>query len=383
MPFIISTANICLPQALKPRQESEKLVLNNQPSTKELNSSAVSAPAQGCQIKKVLVALGNNPPLDDSARKLLKKVAEVSVAPISVTEDELVAMSRDVNAVILGAPKLTRRVIMAARKLEVIARRGIGVDNIDLQAATKKGVVVTNLPGVLSSTVAEHTLLLMLGISRKIQLADRAARAGRWTEFTLALHTELRRKTLGIIGLGSIGYEVARIARDGFGMEIVTNRNPHLKKERVRRAHAKVVSLDQLLRSADYVLLAVPLTRESDGMIGARELNLMKPSAFLVNIARGKLVDEEALTRALREGRIAGAALDVLMKQPPDLDNPLLSLDNVLLTPHCAGLTGETLRELSLQSVQAVTKLFKGEMPKSPVNVLNLEVAQAYLAGKK
>ncbi len=284
------------------------------------------------------------------------------------------------SAVILGAPKLTRRVILAGEQLEIIARRGIGVDNIDIQAASEKGIVVTNVPDVLTPTVAEHAMLLMLGISRKIALADRAVRTGGWKEFDLVLNPELRGKTLGIIGLGSIGCRVSRIARDGFGMKIVTNRNPHLRMERARAVHAKVVSFDDLLKMSDYVLLAVPLSRESEGMIGERELSIMKTSAFLINMSRGKIIDEGALYRALRDKRIAGAGLDVLMKQPPYPDNPLLKLNDVLLTPHCAGLTIETSRELSFHCVKAIRALFSGRVPQKPVRILNPEVARRYVA---
>ncbi len=281
---------------------------------------------------------------------------------------------------ILGAPRLTRSVILAGQKLEIIARRGIGVDNIDLRAASERGVVVTNIPGVLSPTTAEHAILLMLGISRKIAVADKSVRNGGWKEFDLVLNPELRGKTLGIIGLGSIGLEVARMARDGFAMKIVTNENPHLKNQKARIAHARTVTLEELLRISDYVLLAVPLTSETEGMIGEKELSLMKPSAFLINISRGKVISEEAMFRVLKDRRIAGAGLDVLAKQPPDPDNPILKLDNVLLTPHCAGLTIETSRELSFHCVDAIARLFGGRMPRKPVRVLNPEVARRYIA---
>ena len=278
----------------------------------------------------------------------------------------------------MGAPKITRRVVEAADHLEVIARRGIGVDNIDVGAASEKGVVVTNCPGVLSQTVAEHALLLMLGVSRRIAVADRAVRTGGWKEFDLTLTPEISGKTLGIIGMGSIGSLLAKIVKP-FAMRVLTNANAHLKPDRILEAGAEVVSLNELLAMSDYIILSLPLTPETKGMIGEKELALMKRSAFLINISRGLIIDEPALYRALHRKTIAGAGLDVLATQPPDPQNPLLGLDNVLFTPHCSGLTIETSLRLSLAVVDAITKLFRGEMPSAPVKVLNPDTARAYL----
>ncbi len=330
--------------------------------------------------KKILVALGPYPPIERAARVELEKFGQVDEVVGSLTEDDLVERIRDVNAVVLGAPKLTRKVILSANNLEVIARRGIGVDNIDLPAASEKGVVVTNCPGVLSSTVAEHTILLMLGISRKITVADRSVRTGRGKEFTSVLYSELTGKTLGVIGFGSIAIEVARIAKCAFRMKVITNDNRHIKRERVGMAGAELVnSLEELLRTSDYLVLTVPLSAETEGLIGEEQLNMMKPSSFFINVSRGKIVDEDALCVALQEHKIAGAALDVLVKQPPDPDNPLLKLDNVLFTPHCAALTIDTQRELSFACVEAISKLFSRELPDKPVNILNPEIASRYL----
>ncbi len=328
--------------------------------------------------KRVLVALGNYPTIEDGPKSLLSKVAGVEDALGYLSEDDLVHRVKGVSAIILGAPRITRRVVEAADQLEVVARRGIGVDNIDVGAASEKGVVVTNCPDVLSQTVAEHALLLMLGVSRRIVVADRAVRTGGWKEFDLTLSPEISGKTLGIIGLGSIGSLLAEMVRP-FGMKILTNENPHLKAERVRKAGAVVVSMQELLGGSDYVVLALPLTAETRGMMGEKELAEMKRSAFLINISRGLIIDEPALYRALRDRTIAGAGLDVLATQPPDPQNPILMLENVLFTPHCSGLTVETSLRLSLAVVDGITKLFRGEMPTAPVRVLNPEIAREYL----
>ncbi len=313
----------------------------------------------------------------------MEKVAKPDVAVGYLDEDELIGRIEEANAVILGAPRLTRKVILAGRRLEVICRRGIGVDNIDVKAASERGVVVTNVPEVLTPTVVEHAIMLMLAVSRRVVRADLSVRTGKWEKFDWVLNPELRGKELGIVGLGSLGSALASVARSSFGMSILTNDNPHLKAENVKEAGAKAVPFEELLRNSDYLVLTVPLTEETRGMIGVRELRMMKRSSFLINVARGSLVDEVALYRALKDGTIAGAGLDVLVRQPPDPDNPLLKLENVVLTPHCAGLTIETSRKLSMLCVEAITKLFEGEMPSPPVKILNPDVAREYIKSRR
>ncbi len=216
-------------------------------------------------------------------------------------------------------------------------------------------------------------------VTRDVAVADRSVRTGKWKDFAKVPHHEIYGKTIGIVGFGGIGVAVAEMARNGFGMKVMTNQNSHLKPERVARTGAMVVSLDQLLKESDYVVLSVPLNSESEGMIGERELSLMKPTSYLINVARGKVVDQPALYRALAERRIAGAGLDVLAKQPPDPDEPLLKLDTVLFTPHDAAITIETGREASVMIARSILDLLHGTMPKYPVNVLNPPVAEAYV----
>jgi len=323
-------------------------------------------------MKRILVAMGDIPPPQSEGLDLLRTEMEVEVATHLLTEDEL-------NVVWLGAPKLTRRVILAADNLELISRGGIGVDNIDIPTASERGVVVTNVLDTLSKTVAEHTFLFILGITRDIVVGDRSVRTGRWKDFAKIPHHEIYGKTIGVIGFGGIGVAVANIGKNGFGMRVLTNQNPHLKPDRVAKTGTEVVSLDQLLRESDYVVLSVPLNKESEGMIGEREIALMKPTSYLVNVARGRVVDQAALYKALLDKRIAGAALDVLAKQPPDPEDPLLKLDNVIFTPHDAAITIETGREASLMIARSILDLFHGKMPEYPVNVLNPQVAEAYV----
>jgi D-3-phosphoglycerate dehydrogenase len=330
-------------------------------------------------MKRILAAMGDIPPPHADGLDLLRTEMEVEVATHLLSEDELVDRINEFNVVLLGAPKLTRRVILAADRLEIISRGGIGVDNIDIPTASERGIVVTNVLDTLSKTVAEHTFMFMLGMTRDIAVADRSVRSGKWKDFAKVPHHEIYGKTVGIVGFGGIGVAVAEMAKNGFGMKVLTNQNSHLKPERVAKTGADVVSLDQLLKDSDYVVLSVPLNKESEGMIGERQLGLMKPTSYLINVARGKVVDQPALYRALAEKRIAGAGLDVLAKQPPDPDEPLLKLDNVLFTPHDAAITIETGREASLIIARSILDLLHGRMPKYPVNVLNPQVAETYL----
>ncbi len=330
-------------------------------------------------MKKVLIAMGDIPTMHADGIELLRKETEVEIATHLLTEDELVERITDFNAIVLGAPRLTRRVILAGEKLEVIFRDGIGVDNIDIPTATERGVVVTNVVSTLSKPVAEHTMMFMLAISRELTIGDRSVRTGKWKDFAKVSHPEMCGKTVGIIGLGSIGVTVADMVRKAFDMKVLTYENPHLKPELVQKAQAQVVPLDRLLSESDYVVLSVPLNSETERMIGERELSLMKESSYLINVARGKIVDQQALYRALSEKKIAGAALDVLEKQPPDPDEPLLKLDNVIFTPHDAAITRETWRYASVIVARSLLDLFHGKMPRYPINVLNPQAAEAYI----
>jgi phosphoglycerate dehydrogenase-like enzyme len=331
-------------------------------------------------MKRILVAMGDIPPTHPDGLDILRREAVVEVATHLLSEDELVDRIKGFNAIILGAPRLTRRVILAADELEIIARGGIGVDNIDIPTATERGIVVTNVLDTLSKTVAEHAMMFMLGLTREVILADRAVRQGRWKDFAKISHHEIYGKTIGIVGLGSIGVAVAEMARKAFEMEVLTNSNLHLREGNVKTAGAKIVPLDDLLRDSDYVVLSVPLNKETEKLIGARELGLMKKSSYLINVARGKVVDQEALLSTLAEKRIAGAALDVLAKQPPDPDDPILLLDNVIFTPHDAAITLEAGRKAAIAIANSIIQLFRGDLPAYPINLINPETARSYVA---
>jgi len=330
-------------------------------------------------MKRILVAMGDIPPPHSEGLDILRAEMEVEVATHLLSEDELVERIKGFNAILLGAPRLTRRVLMAADRLELISRGGIGVDNIDIPTATERGIVVTNVLDTLSKTVAEHVFMFILAITRDVAVADRSVRTGKWKDFARVGHHEIFGKTIGIVGLGGIGAAVADVARNGFEMTVLTHENSHLKPERVKAAHATVVPLDDLLRQSDYVVLCVPLNGETERMIGEREISLMGPGSYLINVARGKVVDQGALYRALAEKRIAGAALDVLVKQPPDPEDPILGLDNVIFTPHDAAITLETGRQSSILIAESILDIFHGRKPRYPVNLLNPQVAEVAL----
>jgi D-3-phosphoglycerate dehydrogenase len=252
-------------------------------------------------------------------------------------------------------------------ELRLIAVVGTGLDNIDLAAADRYGVAVCNAPGVNARSVAEHTIGLIFAVSRRIPRMDRELRAGEWRHHS---GPELAGKTLGVIGLGNIGSQVAGMAK-GLGMRVIAWSFTH-DPERARSCGAELVERDDLLRWADMISLHVPATPESRSMIGARELALMKPGAFLINTARGSLVDEPALIETLRSGRLGGAGLDVFAQEPLPPDSPLLALDNAVLTPHVGWVTHEATERLIQVPIDNVLAYLAGH-PQSVVNPVALQ----------
>jgi len=281
-------------------------------------------------------------------------------------EDELVRLVRDVDGIILSLSKVTAKVIEASKRCRVISRLGIGIDNVAVEAATKRGIVVTNIPDYCVDEVAEHALAAMLALARKLFVFDRTIKAGAWD---LQVGFPIRRiagQTLGIIGLGKIGRSLARRAL-GLGLKLLAY-DPYVSAEECSQHGATKVELEVLLKDSDFVSIHTPLTEETSGMIGERELKQMKPTAFLINTARGPIVDDLAVARALEERWIQGAALDVLPQEPPAKDHPLRQLDNVILSPHASFYSSESLQECRARGVQAVVDVLAGKRPRNPVN---------------
>ncbi|MCW4019799.1 MAG: hydroxyacid dehydrogenase [Candidatus Bathyarchaeota archaeon] len=306
---------------------------------------------------------------------LFKPVAEVKVGRKDgrYTEGELIREVEDVDAILTTSRnRFTARVIESARKLKVIAKYGARPDNIDIEAATKKGIIVTWTPHTNDDSVAEHAITFMLALNKKLVSMMAYLKRGQWRARTTTITNEMLGKTIGIIGLGSIGYKVAEKLR-GFDVKILAY-DPYVPEERVEEVGAKMVDFDTLLRESDFVTVHATLTENTRGMIGEEELKKMKKSSFIINTSRGPLIDEDSLIKALKNKWIAGAALDVFTKEPPSPDNPLLKMDDVLFSPHIAAWTEESLRKQALMATEDVIRFLKGQRPR---HVLNPEVLSA------
>lgn len=286
------------------------------------------------------------------------------------TEDGIVAAAEGADALVnmgLSTP-LTGRVIRALPRCRVIARYGVGVDNIDLVAATEEGIVVTNVPNYCTPEVADHTVTLILALARRLLSLDRFVRSGRWVgsiQFTGPIH-RLSTLTLGLVGFGRIAQEVARRMEALVG-DIVAY-DPYVDPDRAAGLGVEPVDLNTLLARSDVVSLHVPLNSNTHHLIGESELERMKPTAFLVNTSRGQVVDEGALIAALESERIAGAALDVVAIEPLPTESPLRALPNVILTPHFANYSVEAVRDLRESVACAVCDVLAGRWPAHVVN---------------
>ncbi|MBI1178519.1 hydroxyacid dehydrogenase [bacterium] len=276
--------------------------------------------------------------------------------------EKLVAASKDADAVIAALNVYDEGVFRALPGLKLVSRWGVGFDAVDLEAATRAGVIVTNTPGVLDETVADLAFALMLGIARRIHTSAATMHEGAWSQQWGA---DVNGKTLGLIGCGRIGTAVARRAR-GFNMTILAY--DLFPRDEARELGVQFVPLDELLTRSDFVSLHAAVTDESRGMIGEQQLAHMKSSAFLINTARGALVDESALVQALNKGQIAGAALDAYCVEPLTQFHPLRHANNVLLTPHIASLTTDNGRRISEVAANAILDLMNGNAPKFVVN---------------
>jgi D-3-phosphoglycerate dehydrogenase len=283
--------------------------------------------------------------------------------------DGLAAALADADALVVrSAVQVDDALMEKAPKLRVIGRAGVGVDNIDAEAATRRGIVVMNTPGANAVAVAELTIGLMLALARKLPAANASMHAGKWEKKNLQ-GAELRGKTLGILGLGRIGLEVARRAR-AFGLEILGN-DPFVSAAVAREAGIKLVTLDELIAGSDYLTLHVGLTPQTTGVINAKTLAKMKKGVRIINCARGELIEDADLVAALKSGQVAGAALDVFAVEPPK-ESPYFELDNVVLTPHVAGSTGEAQEAVGIQIACQVRDYLKLGVVQNAVNLPSL-----------
>ncbi len=303
--------------------------------------------------------------LSDVGRDILKGAGHEIVYSPGLSGRELLDAIADARALIVrSGTKVTAEVIEAGEELSVIGRAGVGVDNIDLDAATRRGVMVINTPEGNTISTAELTMAMILALSRKIPQAQKALADGKW-ERKQFRGTELGGKTLGIIGVGRIGRAVARRAA-GFGMKVV-GYAPFIAGAASRTLDIEMTDFDELIRTADYISVHTPLTDETRGLLGSGEIAEMKDGVRLVNCARGGIIDEEALLEGLRSGKVAGCALDVYSSEPPE-GNPLIGLDNVVCTPHLGALTSEAQKSVAEQVATQVCDVLEGKPPRNAVN---------------
>ncbi|MBI3521893.1 MAG: phosphoglycerate dehydrogenase [Chloroflexi bacterium] len=296
---------------------------------------------------------------------LLREHCEVRVATGLSEADLLKQVADSDGLVVRSETKVTAKVLDAAKKLMVVGRAGVGVDNIDVPAATARGVYVVNAPFGNVWAAAEHALTLSLALLRKVVDADQSVRAGKWTRSAF-MGRELRGKTLGLIGIGRVGGLVARRAA-AFEMHVIAH-DPYATEAGARALGARLVELDELLRDADVISLHTPLTEKTRGMINATTLALMKPTAILVNCSRGEVVDPAALASALEKNELAGAALDVFATEPLPADSPLRSAPRTILTPHIAGSTVEAQTNVSVDVARQIIDVLQGRPARDAVN---------------
>ena len=288
----------------------------------------------------------------------------VHTVPRPLTEDEVAAFMPGVRGWVCGTDRFTRKALQSADKLEILARSGVGYDAIDTAACDELGIAVATTPGANNVAVAEFALGMVFALARQLVWSDIVTRRKKWERGLINGNSPLG-KTLGIVGFNNIGQTLARIAAP-LGMKILYN--DILGDFAPKELGATYVELDELLRTADFVSLHVPLTPKTKDLISTRELELMKDSAYLINTSRGGIVDEAALYKGLKASVIAGAALDVFDKEPINADNPLFELDNLIMTPHMAGVSSEAKAAMLQMAVDNTLAVLAGEFPKTIVN---------------
>lgn len=300
-------------------------------------------------------------------KAILEPLGVEVVARSSSSEDEIIAAGQDADAILVALARVTQRVIESLPRLKLIGKYGVGVDNIDVAAATAHDKVVVNVREYGSEEVATHALTLMLVLTRRIVRMNEAAKSGQWNYRLAEPGYRLRGRTLGLIGFGTIARRLAGYAQ-AFGLEVIVV-DPYVDEAAAAAAGVEKVEFDQLLRESDFISVHAVLTPETRHILGEKEFRAMKPTTYVVNTARGGLIDQEALATALREGWIAGAGLDVLEQEPPAPDNPLLGFgDNVVLTPHSAFYTEEAWRDMETNLAAQVAMFVRGEEPSWALN---------------
>ncbi|UCB43065.1 MAG: phosphoglycerate dehydrogenase [Dehalococcoidales bacterium] len=310
---------------------------------------------------KVLIA----DPVADEGIELLRSVAEVDVRTGLKSEELINVIGNYEGLVVRSQTQVTAEVIAAGVKLQVIGRAGTGIDNVDVDEATRRGIVVVNAPTGNTVSAAEHAIALMLSLARHIPQANAALKRGAWQRSKF-MGTELRDKTLGIIGLGNVGSEVARRAR-AFEMRVI-GQDPFVSEEMAASLQVELVTMERLLKESDFITLHLPLTPQTKGLIGLKELAMVKPTVHIINCARGGLIDEELLVKAIEEKKIAGAAVDVFPKEPAT-ESVLFGNDEIIVTPHLGASTSEAQTMAAKDVAGQIVAVFRGQTPRYAVNV--------------
>ena len=304
----------------------------------------------------------NNPVLIETLRKAVGDVIfNPTTRPLSSAD--LSKLLPDIDGYIAGLDQIDTLALQTANRLKVIARYGVGVDRVDLAVATKRNIIVTNTPGANSAAVAELTIGLILALARHLTQADQAIRCGEWPRYN---GIGLRDCTIGLVGFGSIGQAVARRVA-GFECHLVAT-DPYARSENAAQHNVSLVSLPELLAQADFVSLHASATPETNQMVNTSFLSMMKPGAFLINTARGELIDEAALLGALNSGHLAGAALDCFHQEPPSPGSPLLQHPHIIATPHTGSHTDEAINRMGWMALEACLTALRGERPEHVVN---------------
>ncbi len=302
---------------------------------------------------------------DNEKRVLAEVGARVELAEAR-TEDDVIKAARTADGILNRAAPMTAKVIEKLEKCKVIARYGVGVDNVDVSAATARGIVVANVTGYCDDEVSTQAIALMLSLARKLVSHDKAVREGAWDIGSADPIHRTKGQTLGLVGFGRIARMVAR-KMAGFGMTMLAY-DPFVTQEQAEPLGVKMVDLEALLKESDFVSVHAPMTPSTKHTINAKTLDLMKPTAYLVNTSRGGLIDQAALAKALEDKRIAGAGLDVYEREPLEPDSPLKALDNIVLTDHAGWYSEESIVELQTRAAMAVAAVLSGKRPESCVN---------------
>ena len=321
---------------------------------------------------KPLIAVADSPfPNLNPAEAILSELDAELVMADEPTVEGILKVASEADGLMVTYGQITVDVIAGLEKCRVIGRFGLGVDNIDIEAATKAGIAVVYVPDYCIDEVSDHAMAMLLNLARKVSFSNSLVQAGRWEMPAVTPLSRLRGRTLGLAGFGQIPRAVAPKAQ-AFGLKVIAF-DPYIDNDVAAALDVELVDFETLLQTSDYVSIHVPMMPETENLFGADAFAQMKPDALLVNTARGPLVDTEALAKALDAGEIGGAALDVMPVEPPPADSPLLGRDNIILSPHTAFYSVEALDELQTKTARGVVDVLKGEKPVYPINPEVLE----------